>query len=156
MELPRFVQADISREDQVVSLFREMNSKLGPITAIVNNAATLERQMRLEEMTADRLQRMSAANVIGSFLCSREAVKHMSTRHGGAGRCIVNISSAAARSGAPGEYIDYAASKGAIDTLTVGLAREVAEECIRVNAVRPGFIYTDITQKAASPRAWIG
>ena len=99
LELPRFVQADISREDQVVSLFRGMNSKLGPITAIVNNAATLERQMRLEEMTADRLQRMSAANVIGSFLCSREAVKHMSTRHGGAGRCIVNISSAAARSG---------------------------------------------------------
>jgi NAD(P)-dependent dehydrogenase (short-subunit alcohol dehydrogenase family) len=141
------VRADISVEPEVVRLFEQAERELGPLAALVNNAATLEPQMRLESMEAGRLARIFATNVIGSFLCAREAVRRMSTRRGGAGGSIVNVSSGAARSGAPGEYIDYAASKGAIDTLTVGLAREVAEEGIRVNGVRPGFIYTGLHAK---------
>ena len=145
------VQADISSEPDVMRLFETVDLQLGRITALVNNAATLERQMRLDEMDAARLQRIFATNVIGAFLCAREAVKRMSIRHGGSGGCIVNISSGAARSGAPSEYIDYAASKGALDTFTVGLAKEVADEGIRVNGVRPGFIYTGLHAKGGEP-----
>jgi NAD(P)-dependent dehydrogenase (short-subunit alcohol dehydrogenase family) len=145
------VQADISSETDVVRLFETTDRELGRATALVNNAASLERQMRLDSMDAARLQRIFATNVIGSFLCAREAVRRMSTRHGGPGGAIVNVSSGAARYGSPGEYIDYAATKGAIDTLTIGLAKEVAEERIRVNAVRPGFIYTDLHAKGGEP-----
>jgi NAD(P)-dependent dehydrogenase (short-subunit alcohol dehydrogenase family) len=145
------VQADISSEAAVVRLFETSDRELGPLTALVNNAATIEKQMRLDSMDAARLARMFATNVIGTFLCSREAVRRMSTRHGGRGGTIVNVSSAAARIGSAGEYIDYAASKGAIDTLTIGLAKEVAEEGIRVNAVRPGLIYTDLHASGGEP-----
>jgi NAD(P)-dependent dehydrogenase (short-subunit alcohol dehydrogenase family) len=117
----------------------------------VNNAGILEKQARLEDMDADRLARIFATNVTGAFLCAREAVRRMSTNHGGSGGAIVNVSSMAARLGAPGEYVDYAASKGAIDTLTIGLAREVAAEGIRVNAVRPGVIYTDLHASGGEP-----
>jgi NAD(P)-dependent dehydrogenase (short-subunit alcohol dehydrogenase family) len=141
------VQADISSEPEVMRLFETVDSQLGRLTALVNNAATLESQMRLDAMDAARLRRVFATNVIGTFLCAREAVRRMSTLHGGVGGSIVNVSSGAANSGSPGEYIDYAATKGAVDTLTIGLAREVAEEGIRVNAVRPGFIYTDLHAK---------
>jgi len=145
------VQADISSEPDVVRLFETIDRQLGPVAALVNNAATLETQMRLDAMDAPRLQRMFATNVIGAMLCAREAVRRMSVRHGGAGGSIVNVSSGAARSGSPGEYVDYAATKGAIDTFTIGLAREVAEEGIRVNAVRPGFIYTGLHAKGGEP-----
>jgi NAD(P)-dependent dehydrogenase (short-subunit alcohol dehydrogenase family) len=145
------VQADVSSETDVVRLFETVDRQLGRLTALVNNAATLERQMRLDSMDAARLQRIFATNAIGPILCAREAVRRMSTRYGGAGGSIVNLSSGASRSGSPGEYIDYAASKGAIDTLTVGLAREVAEEGIRVNGVRPGFIYTGMHAKGGEP-----
>ncbi len=145
------VQADISSEPDVVRLFEAVDRELGHLSTLVNNAATIERQARLDTMDAARLSRTFATNVIGAFLCSREAVRRMSTRHGGRGGAIVNVSSGAARAGSPGEYIDYAASKGAIDTLTIGLAKEVAEEGIRVNAVRPGFIYTDLHAKAGEP-----
>jgi NAD(P)-dependent dehydrogenase (short-subunit alcohol dehydrogenase family) len=145
------IQADISLEDDVVRLFESATVALGPVTALVNNAATLERQMRVDEMDAARLNRIFAANIIGPILCAREAVRRMSTRHGGAGGAIVNVSSGAAVHGSPGEYVDYAASKGALDTFTVGLAREVAEEAIRVNAVRPGFIYTGLHAKGGEP-----
>ncbi|HEY2013553.1 MAG TPA: SDR family oxidoreductase [Bryobacteraceae bacterium] len=145
------VQADIASESEVVRLFETTDAGLGRVTALVNNAATLERQMRLDQMDAARLERMFKTNVIGTFLCAREAVRRMSTRHGGPGGAIVNVSSGAARYGSPGEYIDYAATKGAIDTLTVGLAREVAEEGIRVNGVRPGFIYTGLHAKGGEP-----
>lgn len=145
------VQADISSEPDVVRLFETSRRELGPLSALVNNAATIERQMRLDSMDAARLQRMFATNVVGTFLCSREGVRQMSTRHGGSGGAIVNVSSAAARIGGPGEYIDYAASKGAVDTLTLGLAKEVAEEGIRVNAVRPGLIYTGLHARAGEP-----
>ncbi|HXQ97155.1 MAG TPA: SDR family oxidoreductase [Candidatus Limnocylindrales bacterium] len=141
------VQADVSVEAEVVKLFETTDSELGCISALVNNAGTLERQMRLDSMEAARIQRVFATNVIGSFLCAREAVRRMSTKNGGSGGSIVNISSGASRLGSPSEYIDYAASKGAVDTLTIGLAKEVAEEGIRVNAVRPGFIYTDLHMK---------
>jgi NAD(P)-dependent dehydrogenase (short-subunit alcohol dehydrogenase family) len=145
------VQADISAEDGVARLFAAADEALGPVTALVNNAGILERQMRVDEMTADRLARVFAANVIGCFLCARQAVLRMSTKHGGRGGAIVNVGSAASRLGSPGEYVDYAASKGAVDTLTIGLAREVAAEGIRVNCVRPAFIYTDIHASGGEP-----
>ena len=145
------VQADIGVEDEVVRLFESVDREFGRLTALVNNAATLESQMRLEEMDAARMQRMFSTNAIGTMLCSREAVRRMSPKHGGSGGAIVNVSSGAARTGSPGEYVDYAATKGAIDTFTVGLAKEVAEERIRVNAVRPGFIYTSMHAKGGEP-----
>lgn len=144
------VQGDVANEAEVTRLF-DRACELGPIAALVNNAGILERQMRLDEMPADRLARVLATNVTGALLCAREAVRRMSTRHGGRGGAIVNVSSMAARLGAPGEYIDYAVSKGAIETLTIGLAREVAGEGIRVNAVRPGVIRTDIHASGGEP-----
>ncbi|MDG1487063.1 MAG: SDR family oxidoreductase [bacterium] len=145
------VGADISREEEVVKLFCTVDDKLGKISALVNNAGILETQMRIEDMNAARLNRVFLTNVIGSFLCAREAVKRMSTKNGGKGGAIVNVSSAAARLGSAGEYVDYAASKGAVDTFTRGLAQEVAEEGIRVNAVRPGVIDTDIHSSGGEP-----
>lgn len=145
------VQADVTVESDVVRLFETCDRELGHLSALVNNAGILETQMRVETIDAARLQRVFAANVTGSFICAREAVKRMSTKHGGSGGVIVNVSSGAARLGSPGEYVDYAASKGAIDTFTIGLAQEVAQEGIRVNAVRPGFIYTDIHASGGEP-----
>ena len=145
------IQADIAVESDVERLFKECDVELGTLTALVNNAGILERHMRLDEMDAARLERVMATNIVGSFLCAREAVRRMSTKRGGAGGSIVNVSSAAARIGAPDEYIDYAASKGAIDTLTLGLSKEVATEGIRVNAVRPGPIHTDIHASGGEP-----
>jgi len=145
------IQADISSEPEVRRLFETAARELGPLTALVNNAATLETQSRLDAIGADRLHRVFATNVFGSFLCGGEAVRRMSTRYGGSGGAIVNVSSGAARYGSAGEYIDYAASKGAIDTMTIGLAREVAAEGIRVNAVRPGFIHTGLHAKGGEP-----
>ena len=145
------VQADIAAESAVVRLFETVDAGLGKVTALVNNAATLEQQMRLESMDAARWQRVFATNVFGTFLCSREAIRRMSTRRGGAGGSIVNVSSGAAKFGSPGEYVDYAASKGAVDTLTIGLAKEVAGDGIRVNGVRPGFIYTGMHAKGGEP-----
>ncbi len=145
------VQADVAVESDVVRLFETCDRELGRLTALVNNAGILETQSRVEDIDAARLQRIFAANVTGSFICAREAIKRMSTRRGGDGGAIVNVSSGAARLGSPGEYVDYAASKGAIDTLTIGLAQEVAQEGIRVNAVRPGFIYTDIHASGGEP-----
>jgi NAD(P)-dependent dehydrogenase (short-subunit alcohol dehydrogenase family) len=146
------VQADVSSESNVVALYQEVDSKLGIVSALVNNAATLESQMRLDTMEASRIQRIFAVNTIGPMICAREAVRRMSTRHGGSGGAIVNVSSGAAKSGSPGEYVDYAASKGAIETFTVGLATEVAQEGVRVNAVRPGFIYTELHAKGGEPQ----
>lgn len=146
------VQADISIEAEVKRLFDSAHAAFGPITAMVNNAGMLASQMRLDQMNAARLQRVFSTNVIGAFLCAAEAVRRMSTRHGGSGGAIVNVSSIAASLGSPGEFVDYAASKGAIDTLTIGLAKEVAAESIRVNAVRPGVIYTDIHASAGEPQ----
>jgi NAD(P)-dependent dehydrogenase (short-subunit alcohol dehydrogenase family) len=146
------VQADISSESDVVRLFETVDRELGQVSTLVNNAATIDRQTRLDAMDAARIERIFATNVVGTFLCSREAVRRMSIRYGGKGGVIVNVSSGAARAGSPGEYIDYAASKGAIDTLTIGLAKEVAEEGIRVNAVRPGFIHTELHAKAGEPK----
>lgn len=145
------IAADVSIEAEVLRLFSAVDQQLGPLTALVNNAGILERQSRVDELDAARLQRIFATNVTGSFLCAREAVKRMSTRHGGKGGGIVNVSSSASRLGAAGEYVDYAASKGAMDTLTIGLANEVASEGIRVNAVRPGLIYTDIHASGGEP-----
>ena len=145
------VQGDVSVEDDVVRLFETCRTALGAPTAVVNNAGILETQMRVEQMDPARLHRVFATNVVGAFLCAREAVRSMSTKHGGSGGAIVNVSSGAARLGSPGEYVDYAASKGALDTMTIGLAREVAEEGIRVNAVRAGFIYTDIHASGGEP-----
>jgi len=145
------VRADVAVEADVFKLFHHLDAHLGRVTALVNNAGIVEPQMRLETMTAERLARMFAVNVVGAMLCAREAVRRMSTRHGGSGGAIVNVSSIAARLGSPGEYVDYAASKGAIDTFTVGLAREVAAEGIRVNAVRPGFTYTEIHTRGGEP-----
>lgn len=145
------IQADVSSEADVVALFERAESELGAITALVNNAATLETQMRLDHMDAARMQRMFAVNVVGPMLCSREAVRRMSQGRGGKGGAIVNVSSRASIFGSPGEYVDYAASKGAVDTFTVGLAKEVATEGIRVNGVRPGFIYTEMHAKGGEP-----
>ena len=145
------VQADVALEVDVVRLFGSVDKELGVVSALVNNAGILEKQMRVEDMDAGRIARVFAANVTGSFLCCREGVRRMSTKRGGAGGSIVNVSSAAARIGSPGEYVDYAAAKGAIDSLTLGLSKEVAEEGIRVNAVRPGFIYTDIHASGGEP-----
>lgn len=145
------VAADVSSEKDVLALFKATDEQLGMVTVLVNNAGILEQQMRLENMAADRLQRIFAVNITGAFLCAREAIKRMSAKHGGMGGAIVNVSSIASRLGSPGEYIDYAASKGAIDTLTMGLAKEVAAEGIRVNAVRPGFIDTDIHASGGEP-----
>lgn len=145
------VQADVSVESDVVRLFEQTTAALGPVTALVNNAATLETQMRVDAMDAARMARIFAVNAIGPMLCAREAVRRMSTRFGGRGGAIVNVSSVAAKYGSAGEYVDYAASKGAIETFTVGLAREVAEEGIRVSGVRPGFIYTEMHAKGGEP-----
>jgi NAD(P)-dependent dehydrogenase (short-subunit alcohol dehydrogenase family) len=145
------VRADVSVDADVVRLFHESDSHLGPLTALVNNAGIVEPQSRLEIMTAERITRTFAVNVVGSMLCAREAVRRMSTRHGGKGGGIVNVGSIAARLGSAGEYVDYAASKGAIDTFTIGLAREVAADGIRVNAVRPGFTYTEIHARGGEP-----
>lgn len=143
--------ADVSQEADIVQLFEQVDQSLGPVTALVNNAGILETQMRLQSMDAARIQRILATNVTGTLLCCREAARRMSTRTGGSGGAIVNVSSAAARTGSPGEYVDYAASKGAVDTLTIGLAHELASEGIRVNAVRPGFIYTDMHADGGEP-----
>jgi len=145
------VQADVADEDQVLAMFAQVDAQLGRLTALVNNAGVVDRPARVDEMSLARLQRMFAINIVGSFLCAREAVKRMSTRHGGQGGAIVNLSSAAARLGAPGQYVDYAAAKGAIDTFTLGLAKEVAAEGIRVNAVRPGLIETEIHASGGLP-----
>jgi NAD(P)-dependent dehydrogenase (short-subunit alcohol dehydrogenase family) len=145
------VQADISVEADVVRLFETCDRELGRVSALVNNAGIIETQMKVEQMDADRIRRILATNVIGSFLCAREAVRRMSTRHGGTGGAIVNVSSGASKVGSPGEYVDYAASKGAIDTFTMGLSKEVALEGIRVNAVRAGFIYTELHASGGEP-----
>jgi NAD(P)-dependent dehydrogenase (short-subunit alcohol dehydrogenase family) len=142
---------DVAIEADVVQLFETCDRELGPPTALVNNAGILETQMRVEAMDAARITRILATNVVGSFLCAREAVRRMSTARGGRGGAIVNLSSGAARLGSPGEYVDYAASKGAIDTFTIGLAQEVAQEGIRVNAVRAGFIYTEMHASGGEP-----
>lgn len=146
----RAVQGDVAIEADVVRLFESADT-LGTLTALVNNAGILETQMRLDAMDAARWQRIFTTNVIGAFICAREAVRRMSTKHGGSGGVIVNLSSPAARLGSPGEYIDYAASKGALETMTTGLAKEVAQEGIRVNTVRPGHIYTDIHASGGEP-----
>ena len=145
------IRADVASEDDVERMFATVDAELGPLAVLVNNAGTLDLQMRLDEMTTERVERTLRVNVLGVFLCCRAAVRRMSTRHGGAGGRIVNVSSAAARLGSAREYIDYAASKGAVDTMTVGLASEVAEEGIRVNAVRPGIIYTELHALGGEP-----
>jgi NAD(P)-dependent dehydrogenase (short-subunit alcohol dehydrogenase family) len=145
------VQADVAVESDVLAMFQKVDAKLGLVTALVNNAGVVDMTSRVDAMSLERLQRMFAINVFGSFMCAREAVKRMSTRYQGPGGSIVNVSSAAARLGAPGQYVDYAAAKGAIDTFTVGLAKELAAEGIRVNAVRPGIIETDIHASGGLP-----
>ncbi len=145
------VQADVAHEDQILAMFEKVDAKLGRLTALVNNAGVVDQTARVEAMSWDRWRRMFDVNVLGTLACSREAVRRMSTRHGGAGGSIVNLSSVAARLGAPGQYVDYAAAKGAVDTFTVGLAREVANEGIRVNAVRPGIIDTEIHASGGLP-----
>jgi NAD(P)-dependent dehydrogenase (short-subunit alcohol dehydrogenase family) len=145
------IGGDVSVETDVRRLFEECDRALGTLTALVNNAGIVARRSRVDAMDAARLQRMFATNVIGAFLCAREAIRRLSTRHGGRGGAIVNVSSAAARLGSPDEYVDYAASKGAIDTMTIGLAKELAEEGIRVNGVRPGFVHTEIHASGGEP-----
>ena len=145
------VQADVSHEGQVLAMFDKVTAKLGPLTGLVNNAGIVDMTARLDEMSVERWRRMFDINVIGSLLCAREAVRRMSTQHGGSGGSIVNMSSAASRLGSPGQYMDYAASKGAIDTFTIGLAKEVAAEGIRVNAVRPGLIETELHASGGLP-----
>jgi NAD(P)-dependent dehydrogenase (short-subunit alcohol dehydrogenase family) len=145
------VQADVAVEAQVVAMFEKVDAKFGRLTALVNNAGVVDVNTRVDGITLARLQRMFEINVFGSFLCAREAVKRMSTRYGGEGGAIVNVSSAAARLGSPGSYVDYAAAKGAIDTFTLGLSKEVAAEGIRVNAVRPGIIETEIHASGGLP-----
>lgn len=145
------VQGDVAVEKDVKRLFETVDSELGTLGVLINNAGILETAMRLDEMTVERWQRVLATNVVGSFLCAREAVRRMSTRHGGSGGTIVNVASAASRLGSPNEFIDYAASKGAMDAMTIGLAKEVAREGIRVNAVRPGLIRTEIHASSGQP-----
>ncbi len=145
------VQADVGVDEDVRRLFETVDDKLGRLRSLVNNAGMLELQTRLDQMDLARWQRVFSANVFGSFLCAKQAVLRMSTRHGGAGGSLVNVSSAAARIGSPNEFIDYAAAKGAVDSMTIGLAKEVAAEGIRGNAVRPGLIYTDIHASAGEP-----
>lgn len=145
------VKADVAQEDQVIAMFERIDAELGRLTALVNNAGVVDVAARLDEMSLERLKRMFDINLLGSFLCAREAVRRMSTRHGGSGGAIVNVSSAASRLGSPGQYLDYAAAKGAIDAMTLGLAKEVAGEGIRVNAVRPGLIETGIHASGGQP-----
>ena len=145
------VAADVSIDADVRRLFATVDRELGPVTALVNNAGILERQARVEQIDAARIDRVFATNVRGAFVCAREAVRRLSTKHGGTGGAIVNVSSRAAQLGAPGEYVDYAASKAALETMTIGLAREVAAEGIRVNGVRPGIIYSDIHADGGEP-----
>ena len=145
------LQSDVAREDEVVALFARVDKELGPLTALVNNAGITGRAARVQDVDAASVNEVLAANVTGSFICAREAVRRMSTRQGGRGGAIVNISSAASRHGSPGEYVHYAASKGAIDTFTVGLAKEVADDGIRVNAIRPGLIDTEIHASSGIP-----
>jgi len=145
------VKGDVSREKDILSLFNEVDTKLAPLSALINNAGILETHGRVVDMSFERLQRVFTTNITGSFICAREAIRRMSTDKGGKGGGIVNISSAASRLGSPNEYVDYAASKGAIDSLTIGLSKEVAAEGIRVNAVRPGVIYTEIHALGGEP-----
>lgn len=145
------VQADVAQEDQVLAMFARVDEAFGRLDALVNNAGILDLQTRVEQMSAARISRMLATNVLGPFLCCREAVRRMAPNHGGQGGAIVNVSSMAARLGSPNEYVDYAASKGAVDTLTIGLAKEVAGDGIRVNGVRPGIIYTEIHASGGEP-----
>jgi NAD(P)-dependent dehydrogenase (short-subunit alcohol dehydrogenase family) len=145
------IAADVSVEEDVVAMFAETDRMLGRVTGLVNNAGIVDLRSRVEDMSAERIERMLAVNVTGSFLCAREAVKRMSSRNGGQGGAIVNVSSVAARLGGPGDYVDYAASKGAIDSFTIGLAKEVGGEGIRVNAVRPGVIRTEIHATSGDP-----
>jgi NAD(P)-dependent dehydrogenase (short-subunit alcohol dehydrogenase family) len=145
------IAGDVADEAQVLAMFAQVDRQLGRLTALVNNAGIVDRTQRIDEMSIERLKRMFDVNVIGSIICAREAIKRMSTKHGGRGGAIVNVSSAASRLGAPGQYVDYAASKGAIDAFTIGLAKEVAAEGIRVNAVRPGLIETEIHASGGLP-----
>ena len=145
------IQADVANEDDVERMFATVDAELGTLAVLVNNAGTVDLQARLDEMSAERVERMLRVNVLGMFMCCRAAVRRMSTRYGGAGGRIVNVSSVAARIGGAREYVDYAASKGAVDTMTLGLANEVAEEGIRVNAVRPGIIYTELHALGGEP-----
>lgn len=145
------IQADVADEAQVLAMYQAIDTQLGPVTALVNNAGVVDVAARVDEMSVQRIRRMFDINVLGTFICSREALQRMSTRHGGKGGCIVNVSSVAARLGGPGQYVDYSASKGAIDTFTIGLAKEVAAEGVRVNAVRPGIIETDIHASGGQP-----
>ena len=145
------VQADVAEEAQVLAMFAAVDASLGRVTGLVNNAGIVDLPARVDEMSLQRLQRMWAVNITGSFICAREALKRMSRRHGGPGGAIVNLSSAAAKLGSPNQYVDYAASKGAIVTVTLGLAREVAAEGVRVNGVRPGIIDTDIHASGGLP-----
>ena len=145
------VQADVADEPAVLAMFARIDGEMPPLKGLVNNAGVVDAMARVDQTSVARLERMFRINVIGAFVCAREAVKRMSTKHGGAGGAIVNLSSVAAKLGGPGWYVDYAASKGAIDTFTIGLAREVAQEGIRVNAVRPGIIDTDIHASGGQP-----
>ncbi|KAB2850136.1 MAG: SDR family oxidoreductase [Hyphomicrobiaceae bacterium] len=145
------IKADVGKEEDVVRLFKEVDRQLGRLTALVNNAGIVDKSMRVEAMSGERLQRMFATNTVSAFLCAREAIRRMSKRHGGEGGAIVNVSSIAARVGGPGEFVDYAASKGALDSFTIGLAKEVGPDGIRVNAVRPGIIETDIHAATGDP-----
>lgn len=145
------VAGDVSAEKDVLHLFDACDRSLGPLSALVNNAGIVATRARVDAIEAARLERMFAVNVVGAFLCAREAIRRMSTRHGGKGGAIVNVSSGAARLGSPGEWVDYAASKGAIDTMTLGLSKELAEDGIRVNCVRPGFVNTEIHAGAGEP-----
>ncbi len=145
------IQADVRDEQQVIDLFQESQSELGELTVLVNNAGILHTQARVDEFSMERLREVVDVNIIGAFLCAREAVRQMSTRHGGEGGSIVNVSSAASYLGSPNEFVDYAATKGAVDSMTIGLAKEVAAEGIRVNAVRPGLIDTEIHASSGEP-----